>query len=184
MARGVFLPPHRCHSQGDTESVTLSLMFQKLSSKACLFLSAINANQNGTGTIRWQNPQRALNQALTFNETHTTVHIKGFYLLFVQATFKMKCSKNVSSCSDLMLRVNHHYRESSRYFSAVYNTYCTAANCDENSSRKDVDMVLSQPTLLWMEPQDSLSVSVSNMEWVDYEQTPTSTFLTLLKYSD
>lgn len=108
--------------------------------------------------------------------TQIVVEEKGFYLVFAQATFKVPNQHSES----LMLRVDVQHPERIDEFSAVFTTHCAT----QTSGSGESDVVLNKPILLWLEPKNNLTVVTRPWKLVDYERRPTSTFLTVFKYSD
>ncbi|XP_072563290.1 uncharacterized protein [Paramormyrops kingsleyae] len=170
----------------DINETSLSSLFQTLSSKACVFLAARPNGESGSGVLQWEKRHHYMrNVSLSQNGTDVIAETAGFYLLFVQVTYKINCHR-ATNCLDLMLTVNHFYKEGEQCYSAVYKTHCgTCEGCHQKGHpERSVDVVLSKPTLLWMQSQDKLTVTVSDRESVDFEYRPTPTFLMLVKYSD
>ncbi|XP_048850549.1 uncharacterized protein LOC125719687 isoform X2 [Brienomyrus brachyistius] len=137
------------------------------------------------GVLSWeQKHPHERNISLSENKTHVITMTDGFYLVFVQVTYKINCSQ-ATEYTDLMLTVNHFYEEGEQYYSAVFKTHCgTCGGCQQKGDPESVDVVLSQPTLLWMKQNDKLTVTVSHREFVEFIYYPTSTFLMVVKYSD
>ncbi|KAJ8285745.1 hypothetical protein GJAV_G00030440 [Gymnothorax javanicus] len=108
--------------------------------------------------------------------TQIVVEERGLYLVFVQATFKVQNQKR----ENFMLRIDVQHLERVDQFSAIFITHCGTQNCGGVES----DVVLNKPILLWLEPRNNLTVVTRPWQLIDYEKHPTSTFLTIFKYSD
>lgn len=159
----------------------LSEFFHVPPSKASIFLTAIKPtikptyeNTRQEAPLVWDEeyPFRN-NMQLSEGGTQIMVVEKGFYLVFAQATFKVP---NLGETREnLMLRVDVQHPEQTDQFSAVFATHCGS---------EESDVVLNKPILLWLEPRNNLTVVTRPWQLVDYEKQPTSTFLTVFKYSD
>ncbi|XP_061117729.1 uncharacterized protein LOC133141260 [Conger conger] len=166
--------PNRCVELTGAE---LSNFFQVPNSTASIFLAAINSTGTGNkkGTLLWEEENvYPNNMHLDKGRTKIVVEKRGFYLVFVQATFKVPSQHRES----LMLRVDVQHPEHPEHpdqFSASFLTHCGSG---------ESDVILNKPILLWLEPRNNLTVVTSPPKLVDYGRRPTSTFLTVVKYSD
>ncbi|XP_048850547.1 uncharacterized protein LOC125719687 isoform X1 [Brienomyrus brachyistius] len=170
-------------ANNDINETSLSSLFQTFSSRACIFVYGVYTDVHGVLSWEQKHPHER-NISLSENKTHVITMTDGFYLVFVQVTYKINCSQ-ATEYTDLMLTVNHFYEEGEQYYSAVFKTHCgTCGGCQQKGDPESVDVVLSQPTLLWMKQNDKLTVTVSHREFVEFIYYPTSTFLMVVKYSD
>ncbi|KAL4609319.1 hypothetical protein GN956_G23770 [Arapaima gigas] len=141
-----------------------------------LLYSAKNCGEKSLSLIGWDE-QLQMNVHLDPNKTHISVEEEGFYLVFVQITFKVPRKMD----KDLSLRVNLHYPEGEDQVAAVFHTH-QAMNCTEPCN--EVDVVLSQPVLLKVTKGDNFTVWAEPRELIDCELRPAPSFLTLVKVSN
>ncbi|KAG9354621.1 hypothetical protein JZ751_001334 [Albula glossodonta] len=155
----------------------MSKLFQFPSSKASMFLAAYNSTpENGkVGVILWREESGLeRNMSLSKNGAQIRVNDQGFYLVFVQASFRVP---NVNR-ENLWLKLVVHYPESHNQYSAVFTTHVGTQSSDE------IDVVLNKPVLVWLRPGNYLTVLTHPFDLVERESNPSSTFLTVFKYSD
>ncbi|XP_018588311.1 uncharacterized protein LOC114910679 [Scleropages formosus] len=144
-------------------------------SKAFVFLAASDSGEDKMGPIKWEE-QLQMNVHLDASKTQIFLEEEGFYLIFVQTTFKVPITKT----TPLVLKVKFKYLEGEDEVAAVYQTHCAQSANKED----EVDAVLSQPVLLKVTKGDSITVWASPLKLIDYELRPSPSFLTLVKVSD
>ncbi|KAJ8384888.1 hypothetical protein AAFF_G00196960 [Aldrovandia affinis] len=162
----------------------LTDLFRSQSSKASMFLKATagGPGEEKMGQVRWAKITDSHGAALEEGRGWIRVDEAGLYLLFVQAVYSLRAAEGGTSISGGGSVVLHfkvlvkHRTGNVEEYSSIYD--------QRYPQEEEIDVVLSQSVLVWMEAGNHLAVNASHREIMDYHSNPYSSFLTLIKYSD
>ncbi|XP_010863793.1 uncharacterized protein si:dkey-220k22.3 [Esox lucius] len=159
--------------KGDAQSGMGGGRIDDLAKTTC-FLKAIDSEQKSTeiGELEWEERERDP-FSLTKNRTHIKVTKAGWYLVFVQATFKLPPGNNTKN---LRLQLNFCYPERIDQLASAFDT--------RQLLKEEQDAHLSFPVIVQMKEGNGLSVLANHRDLIDYELKPMSTFITIIRLSD
>ncbi|KAJ7988133.1 hypothetical protein DPEC_G00320460 [Dallia pectoralis] len=143
-------------------------------SNSTCFLKAVDSERKTTeiGELAWEESHIAT-FLLTKNRTHIEVTRAGWYLVFVQATFKLPQGNNTKN---LRLQLNFGYPERTDQLASAFDT--------RQLLHEEQDAHLSFSVVVQMERGNELSILASHRDLIDYEWKPVSTFITVIRWSD
>nr|XP_046188111.1 uncharacterized protein si:dkey-220k22.3 [Oncorhynchus gorbuscha] len=154
----------------------LAKFLRSPSSNSSVFFKALPTKQSFAelGELEWEEERKEMDSVfLTKSRTHIQVTESGWYLVFVQVTFKLPAGKETR---DLMLRLDFTYSEQTGQIASAFNK--------RQLLEEEQDATLSFFVLVRVGPENRLSVLASHRALIDYERRPVSTYITIIRCSD
>ncbi|XP_029622645.1 uncharacterized protein LOC115202725 [Salmo trutta] len=154
----------------------LAKFLRSPSSNSSVFFKALPTKQSFAelGELEWEEERKEMDSMfLTKSRTHIQVTESGWYLVFVQVTFKLPAGKETR---DLMLRLDFTYSEQTDQIASAFDT--------RQLLDEEQDAPLSFSVLVWVGLENRLSVLASHRALIDYERRPVSTCITIIRCSD
>ncbi|KAJ8263330.1 hypothetical protein COCON_G00157870 [Conger conger] len=198
VATGIFFSKHEepaCPNPNRSVELTgaeLSNFFQVPNSTASIFLAAINSTGTGNkkGTLLWEEENvYPNNMHLDKGRTKIVVEKRGFYLVFVQATFKVPSQHRES----LMLRVDVQHPEHPEHpdhdcgiFFLFLQTH-SSLDCKHNKNDLEHSTSAHYQPEIESRPNahlTALNCSMQNTEYLEWETRKGDAHLHMFNYSN
>ncbi|XP_029544826.2 uncharacterized protein LOC115146969 [Oncorhynchus nerka] len=154
----------------------LAKFLRSPSSNSSVFFKALPTKQSFAelGELEWEEERKEMDSMfLTKSRTHIQVTESGWYLVFVQVTFKLPAGKETR---DLMLRLDFAFSEQTDQIASAFDK--------RQLLEEEQDATLSFSVLVRVGPENRLSVLASHRALIDYERRPVSTYITIIRCSD
>nr|XP_029544826.1 uncharacterized protein LOC115146969 [Oncorhynchus nerka] len=154
----------------------LAKFLRSPSSNSSVFFKALPTKQSFAelGELEWEEERKEMDSMfLIKSRTHIQVTESGWYLVFVQVTFKLPAGKETR---DLMLRLDFAFSEQTDQIASAFDK--------RQLLEEEQDATLSFSVLVRVGPENRLSVLASHRALIDYERRPVSTYITIIRCSD